>query len=58
MAFWLSQNLIRGGESTDSKTMIPLIQIELEKLVNGRFDRVRYSSGDEYICAVDGDDWQ
>lgn len=35
MGFRSSQKCIRRGESTDSKTMIPLIQNTLEKPVTG-----------------------
>lgn len=59
MGFWLSQDCFRRGESTDSKTMIPLIQIRVEKPVRGagvllevtiRFVMVHLCGG--------GDDWQ
>lgn len=54
MAFWLSQDCIRRGESTDSKTMIPLIQIRVEEPDNGRVVRVGYSICDGYMCAAGG----
>lgn len=57
MGFRSSQQCIRRDESTDSKTMIPLIQNTVQKPVNGCLDRVAIRFVVVHMCDG-GDDWQ
>lgn len=57
MVLLLSQNFIRRGETTDSKTMVPLIPVRVEKPVTGVLLELAIRFMMVHLCGG-GDDWQ